>query len=1040
VRQSLRALTGRPAGLTGLWLAALALCLLGAALLSGSSAAQTAQRVARAGEIAAGELAPALLRADGATLGLQARALLAHREIGFAWLRVRDAQGRAVAAAGRLETGTAARLPSGLRRQLYQFISSDHRVPLLRNGLEIGSLEFGLLIGGGGLGVAGGRMGAGLLALLLGLPLLLWLSLRLKDALRRDWSAGSARMAQSATATVLQAGGRDAAALTRAGSAPATAAGELLAVFNRGALFVDRNQSVQDLNAEAERLTGWTAAEARHRPLSEVLPLYRDDAQRQVALPLEGCFSGAQARLQGRYRLHARDGSRHEVDIDAGPVRDPTGYIGGVLISLSVVPGAGRVLQTISPAAALEPEQDRRQLSQMLLDQVLECVVTTDSQDRIQFANGRALENFGYSLPELRGEHISRLLPEPFLRRPQARIADLALELPDAEPPTVTARRRDGSQYAATLVVHPVSVRGQQGNVVTIRPSAAAVAERQRLGPRLRHLLENAPDELYVADPDSLHLIAANRQALQHLGFSVEQLRQTTLLRLCPRLAPETLRAHVARLREGSTDIVELRGWHQRAAGSGYEVQSRLSLWSGEGAPVLLLAAQPLAAAGRPEAELREARLEFLAQHDALTGLPNRKLLMARLDQAIAADADGARPLALVHLALAGLDALNPAPANDVLDPLLKAVADRLSAAVRASDTVARLEGVEFALLLQPKRREDLGELLKRLRMLLTRPLRVGAQDITVDVHAGAAVYPGDADAAEPLMHRAAQALREAMARGPVLTSPPAAPVSMPAAATEPAMRLREAQERGELAIQLQPLMDVRARLVVGAEVLMAWRYPGHSLLRTAEQIEQAGADPALSAALAPWVLERACEQQANWRNLELQTLPLLVNLTALPLAGRHTVQGIRSLLAHYRVPPEQLIVMVHAGRLEALLLDVDSWLPVLRDLGLRLGVHDVDPARTDLLRRADVDVVRLTPRSIAGLPASREASEQSLAIIQAGQRVGARIFASGVERAEQREALLALGCHIQQGRLLGEPLSPQEFARSLLRSEIGAI
>jgi diguanylate cyclase (GGDEF)-like protein/PAS domain S-box-containing protein len=1040
MRQSLRALSGRPTGLVALWLGALALCLLGGALLSGSSALHTSQRVARAGEVAAAELTPALLRADGTTLGLQARALLVHREIGFAWLRVRDAEGRAVAAAGRLESGTAAQLPSRLRRQLYQFISSEHRVPLLRDGLEIGTLEFGLLIGGGSVGAAGGRLGAGVLALLLGLPLLLWLSLRLKDAVRRDWSAGSATAAQSATAAVLQAGARDTAALTRAGSLPATAAGELLAVFNRGALFVDRNQSVQDLNAQAERLTGWTAAEARDRPLSEVLRLYRDDPERQVPLPLEGCYSGAQPRLQARYRLRGREGSLHEVDIDAGPVRDPTGYVGGVIVSLSAVPGDDRLLQKISPAATPEPEPDRRQLSQMLLDQVLECVVTTDSQDRIQFANGRALENFGYSLPELRGEHISRLLPEPFLRRPQARIADFALNLPDAEPPAVTARRRDGSQYAATLVVHPVSFRGQQGHVVTVRPCSVPGADSQRLGPRLRHLLENSPDELYVADPDSLYIIAANRHALQHLGFTAEQLRQTTLLRLCPRLAPETLRGHITRLREGTDDIVELRGWHQRAEGSGYEVQSRLSLWSGEGTPVLLLAAQPLAAAGRPEAELREARLEFLNQHDALTGLPNRSLLTVRLNQAIAAAKDGVRPLALVHLALAGLDAVKQAHGHEVGDLLCKAVADRLSAAVRASDTVARLEGAEFALLLQPKQREDLAELLKRLQHLLTRPLRAGTHEITVDVQAGTAVYPGDADSAEPLMRHAEQALRAAMARGPGAVARSPAPVAMAAGTAEPAAILRAAQDRGELAIQLQPLMDVRARLMVGAEVLMAWRYPGHSLLRTVEQLEQAGADPALSAALAPWVLERACEQQANWRNLELQSLPLLVNLTALPVAGRPTVQGIRSLLARYRVPPEQLIVMVHAGRLEALLLEVDSWLPVLRDLGLRLGVQDVDPARADLLRRADVDVVRLTPRSIAGLPASREASEQSMAIIHAGQRVGARIFASGVERAEQREALLALGCSIQQGRLLGEPLAPQEFARSLLRAEIGAI
>jgi EAL domain-containing protein (putative c-di-GMP-specific phosphodiesterase class I) len=249
---------------------------------------------------------------------------------------------------------------------------------------------------------------------------------------------------------------------------------------------------------------------------------------------------------------------------------------------------------------------------------------------------------------------------------------------------------------------------------------------------------------------------------------------------------------------------------------------------------------------------------------------------------------------------------------------------------------------------------------------------------------------------------------------------------------------LQEAQLRAELGIELQPLHDVRARQLAGAEVLMAWNYPGHGILRTAEQLRQAGDSAAHAGALGAWALAQACEQYANWRDLELRTLPLLVNLSALPLSGRGAAQALRSVLARWRVPPDQLIGMVNAADLEALLLDESSWLRVLRDLGLRLGVNDVDPSRVDLLRHADVDVVRLTPRTIAGLPGSQDAVSQTEAIVQTAQRLGARVFASGVERTEQREALLALGCHIQQGRLLGAPQNPREFARMLVRADSG--
>ena len=1026
-------------GVSTLWLLALALCLLGWSLLDGSGDTRQNERVARAGEVASVELAPMLLRSDTPVLGPQVRALLVRQDIGFAWLRVRDAQGRVVAAAGRLESGRVAGLPSGLRRQLYTLISHDRSTPLVHQGLEAGVLEFGLLIGGGGLGGTGGKLLLALLLLGLGLPALCLLSLRLKTAFLRDWGSGGTMAARNAATSVLDSSTALRTMPSRQGASLPAVTGDLFKVFDLGAIVIDRNQAVLDLNAQAAALTGWSPSQAQGRPLSEVLQLFHADLKQTVQLSLENCFSGGRERLQARYFLRARDHALYEVDIDAAPLREPSGEVGGVLLSLRQVEKVSQALQRIVPESALAPTQDPRQLSQMLLDQVLECVITTDSQDRIQFANGRALENFGYSLTELRGEHISRLLPVPFLRQVRMRVADLALTLPDMPTEEVVGRRRDGSQFAATLVVHAVSFRGQQGHVVTVRPRIPK-SGKSSLSSRLSLLLESSPGEVYVADPDSLQLIAGNEYARKQLGFSVDQLNQITLLRLYPRLVPETLRDHITRLREGATDLVEFREWHQRANGSSYEVQSRLSLWTGEGTPVLLLVAQAVAnIAVQPDAALREDKVGFLAYHDALTGLPSRPLFMQRLQQAIDANSRKPQPFAMVHLALSGFSEVNHEYGYETGDLLLKLVANRLSTSVGAADTVARLGGDEFILLIGLPRSQDATPLLRRLKQALSQPLRVGTHDIKVKACLGATVYPDDAVTPDLLLRHAGLALRAARAEGPGESRLYHASSTAAAGPSSPAEQLREAQARGELGIELQPLNDVRARLVIGAEVLLAWRYPGHGLLRTADQLRQASHNSEMADALGLWVLEQACEQQANWRNLELHTLPLLVNLSTLPLAGRSDAQALRGLLARYRVPPQHLIFMVNASELESLLLDHDSVLPVLRDLGLRIGMNDIDTGRMDLLRRADVDVVRLTPRTIAGLPSSRDAADQTAAIIQAGQRIGARIFASGVERAEQREALLALGCHYQQGRLLGEPVKAHEFALKLIHAEAGA-
>ncbi|MGH8453937.1 MAG: EAL domain-containing protein, partial [Nevskiales bacterium] len=420
-------------------------------------------------------------------------------------------------------------------------------------------------------------------------------------------------------------------------------------------------------------------------------------------------------------------------------------------------------------------------------------------------------------------------------------------------------------------------------------------------------------------------------------------------------------------------------------------------------------------------------------------------LFMERLHQVIVACQRESHYFAVVQLALPELAEITRTLGNEAGDLLLKAVADRLSATVRSIDTVARLNGNEYTLIMTGlKEPQDISGTLDRLRLALSKPLRVGFRDIPVKPCFGAALYPDDGDTPDLLLRHAEVAQREAATKGPgntCLYHAVLAAHAIPAPATGPFEQLREAQTRGGLGIELQALTDVRTRQVVGAEVLLAWRYPGRpGLLRTAEQVLQASASDALAAAVSYWALERACDQQASWRDLELPSLPLMMNLSALPLAGRRNEQALHRLLARYRVPPEQLIMMVNMDTLESLLLEPGSELPMLRDLGMRIGVNNVDPARIDLLRRADVDVVQLTPRNIIGLPGSREAADQSAAIVQAGQRVGAQIFASGVERAEQREALLALGCHIQQGRLFGEPLEPREFTRSLMRVEVGTI
>lgn len=1029
-----RLLTSKLWGLSALWLIAVALCLTGWSLLTSGNDAGLRERAQLAAEVASAELSSELGQPGTTQLLPQVRALLVRQDIGFAWLRVRDSQGYAIAAMGRLETNASGLLASKrLQRQIYSLISTEHRVPLVVEGTEIGTMEFGLLVGGGGLRGAGRRIALGLVLLLVGLPLFLYLSWRLKSQLYPEATgrrtAGTFGVVQAAT-------------MGGPGRVLLSDSADLATVFDRGALLIGRDLRVLDINARAAELTGLTREAALGQPLDKLLQFQAVGSDAPGQLPIADIFEGKQERLHlaTSLRLPSGEGQR-DVYIDAAPVREATGIIGAALLSLSAVNqrAAGK---KHGLAAVVRPAQpDPRQLSQLLLDQMIECVISTDSQDRISFANDRALANLGYNLAELRGQHISKLVPDPFLRNSQQRVADFALVMPGVPAMEASVRRRDGSQYAATLAVQPVKIRDRQGHVITIRPVLSALVE-DGISVKLRQMIESAADEAHAIDPEDLKIVVSNSAALMNLGFQAKELRGMPLSRLCPSLSLDVLRDQVADLRLGSTDRIEFRATIRRSDGTSYTAESCLSLWCGEAEAMLILAVRAEKPGTQPStaaAKARELRVE--TKHDGLTGLPNRMLFAERLQESMASSDLERRPFLLAHLALPEFASLSQSWGHDMADRLLRTVADRLSATVRTADTVARMGGSEFSLLMTGlERRKDAGDVLKRLSMALSKPVQISGQDVRIRPCLGAAVYPDDAQNAAQLLRHAGLALHQARLQGAgsaCLYQADFAMAERPA--QTPDALLSGAQQQGDLSIELQVVNDVVARQAVGAELLMAWHYPGTGLLRTAEQVLKASNNEALAQRMGLWALERACEQLASWRDLELPSLPLIVNLTAMPLAGRQDAQAVRGLLAQYRVSAEQIIVLVSAEELEGLVMKENRWLPVLLDFGLRLGLKDVNPQRADLLRQSDVDVVQLTPGSIAGLPGSREATEQAAAVIQAAQRVGARILATGVERADQREALRVLGCRYQQGRLFGEPLTPGALGRSLALSEIGA-
>ena len=289
---------------------------------------------------------------------------------------------------------------------------------------------------------------------------------------------------------------------------------------------------------------------------------------------------------------------------------------------------------------------------------------------------------------------------------------------------------------------------------------------------------------------------------------------------------------------------------------------------------------------------------------DPLTGLPNRVLLLDRLNQGLARAQRGGEPMAVMLLDLDGFKDVNDALGHAAGDRLLRQVGDRLTAMLRAADTLARLGGDEFALL-QPsvRRAADAEALAAKLLAALGAPFDLDGQEVHVGASIGIALFPGDGENAETLLRHADLALYRAKAEGRAgfRFFAPAMDAAV-RARLELSRELRQALERGEFVLHYQPQLDIASGRFVGAEALVRWQHPDRGLVPPGEFIPLAEAT-GLIRPLGAWVLREACRQAAVWRAAGLDVV-VSVNLSPAELCGQGAPPRIGQALSQSGLEP----------------------------------------------------------------------------------------------------------------------------------------
>src|SRR4051812_28477478 len=432
-------------------------------------------------------------------------------------------------------------------------------------------------------------------------------------------------------------------------------------------------------------------------------------------------------------------------------------------------------------------------------------------------------------------------------------------------------------------------------------------------------------------------------------------------------------------------------------------------------------------------------RLEFLAHHDTLTGLPNRAMFAERAREAVAHARRHDKTAALLFLDLDNFKQINDTLGHEVGDSLLKQIAARLRSAVRGDDFVARIGGDEFCVLLQdiPEPREA-ASVAQKLVLELGKPYSVGGTQLTSGASIGIACVPQDGEDVSTLLRLADTAMYRAKDRGRNGYEFFSALLNHDAAeAAALADELRAGIERGELFLVYQPRVDVATRRLLGAEALLRWRHPTRGVL-TPDAFLPLADESGLLVPIGAWVLREACAQARRWLEAGIRPCHVAVNITARQLRHGGLPEQVRAALEASGLRGESLLIELPEAAVRQVPEPLAQALSAVRASGARLGVDDFGSgyASLPMLQRLGVSAVCIDRRLVAGVPADTERAGLARALIALARGLDFEVVAKGVENQAQREFLAEAGCRLCQGELFaaaGTAAEVEPFLRSRL-------
>jgi diguanylate cyclase (GGDEF)-like protein/PAS domain S-box-containing protein len=425
------------------------------------------------------------------------------------------------------------------------------------------------------------------------------------------------------------------------------------------------------------------------------------------------------------------------------------------------------------------------------------------------------------------------------------------------------------------------------------------------------------------------------------------------------------------------------------------------------------------------------------AQHDVVTGLPNRTLLNDRITQSIALAHRNSRSIALLFLDLDHFKYINDSLGHDIGDQLLQCVSTRLLAGVRGSDTVSRQGGDEFVILLSEiSHPEDAATSAKKLLVSISAPCSIRGHDLHIDGSIGISIYPADGEDAETLIKNADTAMYCAKESGRNNFQFFTAEMNLKSVERQSVeSSLRRAIERDEFLLHYQPKINLATGEITGVEALIRWQQPGRGLVPPAQFVPIAE-DCGLILPIGRWVLREACRQAREWQAAGLSFKRISVNVSAAEFRDKAFVKHVATILAETGIDASYLDLELTEGVLMANAESTGATLQALKAMGIHLAVDDFGTGYSSLsyLRQFPIDVLKIDQSFVRQITSDPDDSPIVSAIIDMAKNLKQRVIAEGIETQEQLAFLQARHCAEGQGYLFSQPLPASEFGRLLER------